>query len=78
MRQLVKHLQATFFICISLLEVARDKQKTACTHSFGHPVIGRHELGEDIAEFASCAAEMLRRQGSVSVSAGRDTTSSTS
>lgn len=51
--------------CISLQEVATDKQEIACTRSFGHPVTDRRELEEAVAEFGSRAAEKLRRQGSV-------------
>ncbi len=50
--------------CISLQDVAPDKQEIACTRSFGHPVTDLRELEEAIAEFASRAAEKLRRQGS--------------
>lgn len=50
--------------CISLQDTALDKQEIACTRSFGHPVTDRRELEEALAEFASRAAEKLRRQGS--------------
>ncbi len=50
--------------CLSLQEVAPDKQEIACTRSFGHPVTERQELEEALTEFASRAAEKLRRQGS--------------
>lgn len=50
--------------CISIQDTAPDKQEIACTRSFGHPVTDRRELEEALAEFASRAAEKLRRQGS--------------
>jgi DNA polymerase V len=50
--------------CISLQDTAPDKREIACTRSFGHPVTDRRELEEALAEFASRAAEKLRRQGS--------------
>lgn len=50
--------------CLSLQEVVPDKQEIACTRSFGHPVTDLQELEEALTEFASRAAEKLRRQGS--------------
>jgi DNA polymerase V len=46
-------------------DVAPDKQQLACTRSFGQPVHALPELIEAVNEFASRAAEKLRRQGSV-------------
>lgn len=40
------------------------KQEIACTRSFGHPVTELHDLAEAVTEFASRAAEKLRKQGS--------------
>jgi DNA polymerase V len=48
--------------CVSLEDVAPDKQQIACTRSFGHPVSALEHLREAVSEFASRAAEKLRRQ----------------
>lgn len=48
--------------CVSLEDVAPDKQQIACTRSFGQPVSALEHLREAISEFASRAAEKLRRQ----------------
>lgn len=59
----VRELQGT--PCISLEEVASNKKEIACTRSFGKPVEGYQDLEEAVSEFASRAAEKLRKQGSV-------------
>ena len=51
--------------CLDMEDVAPDKQQLACTRSFGQPVHALPELIEAVNEFASRAAEKLRRQGSV-------------
>ena len=51
--------------CISLEEAPPAKQQIACTRSFGHPISGLPDLIEAISEFASRAAEKLRRQSSL-------------
>lgn len=51
--------------CLDIEDVAPDKQQLACTRSFGQPVHALPELIEAVNEFASRAAEKLRRQGSV-------------
>lgn len=51
--------------CLDLEDVTPDKQQLACTRSFGQPVHALPELIEAVNEFASRAAEKLRRQGSV-------------
>lgn len=48
--------------CISLEEAPPAKQQIACTRSFGQPVTELPDLIEAISEFASRAAEKLRRQ----------------
>ena len=51
--------------CIALEDVAPSKQEIACTRTFGHPVEHIHELAEAVTEFASRAAEKLRKQDGV-------------
>ena len=41
------------------------KQEIACTRSFGHPVTEQSDLAEAITEFASRAAQKLRKQSSL-------------
>lgn len=48
--------------CIGLEDAPPAKQQIACTRSFGHPVTDLPDLIEAISEFASRAAEKLRRQ----------------
>jgi DNA polymerase V len=48
--------------CVDLQDVAPDKQEIACTRSFGRPVTALEDLSEAVSEFASRAAEKLRRQ----------------
>jgi DNA polymerase V len=59
----VRELQGTS--CIELDDAPAAKKEIACTCSFGHPVSTLPELAEAITEFASCAAEKLRKQSSV-------------
>lgn len=58
----VRELQGT--ACIDLEDAPAPKQEIACTRSFGRPVTAREDLREAITEFASRAAEKLRRQHS--------------
>ena len=51
--------------CIRLEDAPPAKQQIACTRSFGHPVTELPDLIEAIREFASRAAEKLRRQSSL-------------
>jgi DNA polymerase V len=51
--------------CIGLEDAPPAKQQIACTRSFGHPITELPDLIEAISEFASRAAEKLRRQSSV-------------
>ena len=50
--------------CLTLDDIPPDKQQIACTRSFGHLVIELNDLLEAITEFASRAAEKLRKQNS--------------
>jgi len=59
----VRELQGT--PCIELEHASQPKQEIACTRSFGHPVTEIHELAEAITEFASRAAQKLRKQNSL-------------
>jgi DNA polymerase V len=51
--------------CIGLEDAPPAKQQIACTRSFGHQITELPDLIEAISEFASRAAEKLRRQSSV-------------
>ena len=59
----VRELQGTS--CIELEHESRTKQEIACTRSFGHPVTEQSDLAEAITEFASRAAQKLRKQYSL-------------
>jgi DNA polymerase V len=59
----VRELQGTS--CIGLEDAPTAKKEIACTRSFGHPVCAMLELSEAVTEFASRAAEKLRKQGSL-------------
>ena len=48
--------------CVDLDDAPADKQQIACTRSFGHAVTEIEDLREAVSEFASRAAEKLRRQ----------------
>lgn len=50
--------------CLTLDDIPPDKQQIACTRSFGQPVTELNDLLEAITEFASRAAEKLRKQSS--------------
>jgi DNA polymerase V len=50
--------------CIELEKSAPPKQEIACTRSFGRAVLELSSLIEAVTEFASRAAEKLRKQGS--------------
>ena len=59
----VRELQGT--PCVDLESVPQPKQEIACTRSFGHPITQLHELAEAVTEFASRAAQKLRKQHSL-------------
>ena len=59
----VRELQGTK--CVDLESVPQPKQEIACTRSFGHPITELHELAEAVTEFASRAAQKLRKQHSL-------------
>lgn len=51
--------------CITLDDAPAPKQQIACTRSFGRPVTEVAPMIEAVSEFASRAAEKLRKQGSL-------------
>jgi DNA polymerase V len=55
----VLELQGTS--CIALEDVPSAKKEIACTRSFGHPVTDYRDVAEAVTEFASRAAEKLRK-----------------
>jgi DNA polymerase V len=57
----VRELQGT--PCMHLEDAPRPRQQIACTRSFGATVQALQPLVEAVTEFASRAAEKLRRQG---------------
>ena len=59
----VRELQGTQ--CVGLESMPQPKQEIACTRSFGHPITELHELAEAVTEFASRAAQKLRKQHSL-------------
>jgi DNA polymerase V len=59
----VRELQGT--PCVELEHEPKAKQEIACTRSFGHPVTEQSDLAEAITEFASRAAQKLRKQSSL-------------
>ena len=59
----VLELQGTS--CISLEDAPPAKQEIACTRSFGHPITELRDVSEAVSEFASRAAEKLRKQASL-------------
>ena len=59
----VRELQGTS--CIDLEHAPQPKQEIACTRSFGHPITELHDLAEAVTEFASRAAQKLRKQHSL-------------
>ncbi len=50
--------------CLSIEQVGVPRKEIACTRSFGQPVLALSDLREAVTEFASRAAEKLRRQSS--------------
>jgi len=58
----VRELQGTE--CVDLEQMPQPKQAIACTRSFGHPITELHDLTEAVTEFASRAAQKLRKQHS--------------
>jgi DNA polymerase V len=58
----VRELQGT--PCIDLEHSPAPKKEIACTRSFGHPVTSLVHLSEAVTEFASRAAEKVRKQHS--------------
>jgi DNA polymerase V len=50
--------------CIDLDHSPQPKQQIACTRSFGHSVTELHQLTEAVTDFASRAAQKVRKQGS--------------
>ncbi|CAM8620905.1 DinP Nucleotidyltransferase/DNA polymerase involved in DNA repair [Comamonadaceae bacterium] len=61
----VRELQGT--PCIDLEHTPAAKKEIACTRSFGQPVTELHQLAEAATEFASRAAEKVRKQHSQAV-----------
>ena len=59
----VRELQG--LACIKLAQQPAPKKEIACTRSFGRPVTELWPLVEAVSEFATRAAEKLRRQDSV-------------
>jgi DNA polymerase V len=59
----VRELQGTQ--CIGLDDSPEPKKEIACTRSFGHPVMEVSGLTEAVTEFASRAAEKVRKQHSL-------------
>ena len=51
--------------CIGLDDAPQPKKEIACTRSFGHPVLDLAGLTQAVTEFASRAAEKLRKQHSL-------------
>lgn len=58
----VRELQGT--PCVDLDNTLAAKKEIACTRSFGKPITGLEHLTEAVTEFASRAAEKLRKQHS--------------
>lgn len=50
--------------CMELEHAPAPKQEIACTRSFGHTVTELDDLAQAVTEFASRAAQKLRKQGS--------------
>ena len=59
----VLELQGTS--CMALEDAPPVKKEIACTRSFGHPVTELRDVIEAVTEFASRAAEKLRKQNSL-------------
>jgi DNA polymerase V len=62
MERTIRELQG--HACIDLEEVPAHKKELACTRSFGQAVVSLEPLVQAVSEFASRAAEKLRRQHS--------------
>jgi DNA polymerase V len=62
MERTVRELQG--HACLDLEELPPNKKEIACTRSFGQAVVSLAPLMEAVSEFASRAAEKLRRQHS--------------
>ena len=60
-------LELNGIACFELDTQPAPKREIACTRSFGHTVTSLAELSEAITEFASKAAQKLRKQGSHAV-----------
>jgi DNA polymerase V len=58
----LRELQGT--PCIDLDHAPAPKKEIACTRSFGHPVTELSDLNQAVTEFASRAAEKVRKQHS--------------
>jgi DNA polymerase V len=58
----VLELQGT--ACMALEDAPPAKKEIACTRSFGHPITELRHVAEAVTEFASSAAEKLRKQNS--------------
>ncbi|WP_180124896.1 Y-family DNA polymerase [Rhodoferax sp. BLA1] len=59
----LRELQGT--PCIDLDHAPAPKKEIACTRSFGHPVTELSDLAQAVTEFASRAAEKVRKQHSL-------------
>jgi DNA polymerase V len=59
----VRELQG--IACIDLDHTPAPRKEIACTRSFGHPVTELEDLNQAVTEFASRAAEKVRKQHSV-------------
>ena len=53
------------FPCIELEDIAPDRQQIISSRSFGHKLTAFNELARALADYATRAAEKLRRQSSV-------------
>jgi DNA polymerase V len=62
MERTIRELQG--HACIDLEDVPAHKKEIACTRSFGQAVVSLEPLVQAVSEFASRAAEKLRRQHS--------------
>jgi DNA polymerase V len=63
LERMVRELQGTS--CIDLDDTPTAKKEIACTRSFGRPVMELNFLREAVTEFASRAAEKMRKQHSL-------------
>ncbi|CAM8664649.1 DinP Nucleotidyltransferase/DNA polymerase involved in DNA repair [Comamonadaceae bacterium] len=59
----IRELQGT--PCIDLEHTPAAKKEIVCTRSFGRPITEQHHIAEAVTEFASRAAEKLRKQHSL-------------